>query len=1385
MKLSKEKHIRSAVANEEQNIGGVLYHVPGTDTIDLNDQMLIRDRDVKQLYNVFNQTQVGTKPKKWNNDEKLSPEENERRAQQKNIKMKNYKWREACSKYVESSQRTINDVLFYSYMEADKKIRNMRKNEDILKKMQEVTKLPKFSGGKLEDFVAYTLRKSLVVSKNSTQEFDSVAAMVVFLECIGKSNISDHEKEIVYKLLELIRKDFSKLDPNVKDSQGANIVRSVRNQNMIVQPQGDRFLFPQVSDKEKKTVTNKNVEKEGLNEFLLNYANLDDEKRAEILRKLRRILDVYFSAPNHYEKDMEITLSDNIDKEKFNVWKKYECGKKVTGLFVNIPDVLMKAEAENIKLDAVVEKRERKILADRVRRQNIICYRYIRAVVEKYNSNESLFFENDAINQYWIHHIENAVERILKNCKAGKLFKLRKGYLAEKVWKDAINLISIKYIALGKAVYNFALDDIWKDKKDKKDKELGIVDERIRNGITSFDYEMIKAYENLQRELAVDIAFSVNNLARAVCDMSNLKDRESDFLLWKKEDIADKLKNKDDMASVSAVLQFFGGKSSWDINIFKEAYKGKNKYNYEVRFIDDLRKAIYCARNENFHFKTALVNNEKWNTELFGKIFERETEFCLNVEKDRFYSNNLYMFYPVSELRNMLDQLYSRSVSRAAQVPSYNSVFIRKNFPEDITNVLRYQKPGYDADTLGKWYSACYYLLKEIYYNSFLQSDKALQLFEKSVKTLSWDDEEQKRAVDNFKNHFSDIKSACTSLAQVCQIYMTEYNQQNNQIKKVRSSNDSIFDKPIYHHYKVLLKKAIANAFAAYLKYNKNLFGFIGKPFKANEIRKIDKERFLPDWTSTKYESLCIEVSGSQELQKWYIVGKFLNARSLNLMAGSMRSYIQYVTDIKRRAASIGNELHVSVQDVEKVEKWVQVIEVCSLLAFRTSNQFEDYFNDKDDYARYLKSYVDFSNADMPSEYSALVDFSNEEQSDLYVDPKNPKVNRNIVHSKLFAADHILRDIVEPVSKDNIEEFYDQKAEIVYCKIKGKDITAEEQKAVLKYQKLKNRVELRDIVEYGEIINELLGQLINWSFMRERDLLYFQLGFHYNCLRNNSEKKEAYQKIEVNGDSIKDAILYQIIGMYVNGVAVYAPDEKGDILKEQCTKGGAGGKISAFNRYSEYLGLDKLTLYNAGLEIFEVVAEHDDIINLRNGIDHFKYYLGDYRSMLSIYSEVFDRFFTYDIKYQKNVLNLLQNILLRHNVIVEPVLESGFKTIGKQTTSGAKLSIRSIKSDTFQYKVKGGSLITDAKDERYLKTIRKILYYVENEEDNLKKSVVVTNADKYEKNKESDDQNKQKEKKNKDNKGKKNEETKSDAGKNNNERLSYNPFANLNFKLPN
>lgn len=509
MKLSKENHIKSAVAisGKEGNIAGTLYKIPGEGTVDLKKQMLERDKAVKRLYNIFNQIQLGTQPKEWKENRNLSAEENTRRMHQQAVKIQNYKMKKACSKYVNSIRKTINGLLFYdkiikttqqNKVKSDR-LKMMRKNEDIISKMRNENILQqfkvegengKFEKGKLEDFVTLALRSSLIVSRYKGKDFNSVAAVVVFLDNIGNNNISHEDERTINILLNLIREDFTKLNPNKDNTQGARLIRSVTNQNMLVQPQNDRFSFPSVSDSGKSKVSNKNVEKSGLDNFLLDYANLNKEEREEKLRKLRRIIDVYFSAPITYQKDMDVTLSEEVVKYKFDVWIKHNQGKKDNNMFVDVPDVLVKAETDGEKIDAVIEKQARKELADRVREQNMTCYRYTQAIVKKYNANEALFFENDDINQYWIHHIENAVERILKSCKIGILFKLRKGYLTEKVWKDAINLISIKYIAIGKVVYNFALDDIGNDNKIKK---LGDISEKIRSGITSFDYEMIKA----------------------------------------------------------------------------------------------------------------------------------------------------------------------------------------------------------------------------------------------------------------------------------------------------------------------------------------------------------------------------------------------------------------------------------------------------------------------------------------------------------------------------------------------------------------------------------------------------------------------------------------------------------------------------------------------------------------------------------------------------------------------------------------------------------------------------------------------------------------------------------------------------------------------------
>ena len=227
--------------------------------------------------------------------------------------------------------------------------------------------------------------------------------------------------------------------------------------------------------------------------------------------------------------------------------------------------------------------------------------------------------------------------------------------------------------------------------------------------------------------------------------------------------------------------------------------------------------------------------------------------------------------------------------------------------------------------------------------------------------------------------------------------------------------------------------------------------------------------------------------------------------------------------------------------------------------------------------------------------------------------------------------------------------------------------------------------------------------------MRERDLLYFQLGFHYYCLKNSSDKPKEYKTIiDKNGTKIEGAILYQIAAMYIYGIKVYGYGNKGFSL----IGGQTGLKIPAFCRYSEKITGDKDCLYDAGLEAFETTREHNDIIEVRNKIDHFKYYLGHAGSILDLYSEVFDRFFSYDMKYQKNVMNSLSNILKRHNVIVDYKLGTGTKSVNDKTKDRAQIIITKITSDKFKYKIKNDKEYQlKAKNDEFIETINKLLNY--------------------------------------------------------------------------
>lgn len=1290
MKISKVNHSRTAVANNYQdNLRGFIYKDPGAGTEDLTKRLDELNRTACRLYNVFAPIQVGNPPKEPKEGEarfKGDKEKFERAKSNYDVKRRNYERKNKYTDEVESFNNKMNHLLFeYERGKNGKPSRAGLLDCNVVVNNIKNAKKVEFTIVEIEEFVSISLRKSLYSQREN---------VICILSCMGKRNLTDDEIIKIQEFVNFLKNDYGKLTV-AKD----RYIRSIENQNMPVQPKGNQdnnsFGISVPAGKGKKH-NYKTEEIQGLSSFLLNYATLDSEKRDDYLRRLRRIVDLYFSGPDILDKEGNYTLSDAVDTSSFCVWDAHEKGKNREGEFVAIPKELTDGKA----MDSVVAKKLKDDLCEAVRRKNINCYRYSMAVIS--NDADHLFFEKTSVNKFWVHHIENSVERILGNrLIENASFKLKLSYLTEKVWKDIINYLSVKYITIGKAVFNFGMEDLGKTDQNIC---LGQVPDEIKEGIFSFDYEMIKAKETFQRETAVSVMFAANNLARATVDLSE----KSDFLLFKKNEKEDKendfqkyrLAESED-ETLRCILQFFGGMSTWDTTIFEEKY-GEN---YAIDFLDDIRKAIYQLRNESFHF-VAGKKAAGWDTDFIGKLFEIEAGKCLTIEKDKFYSNNLPMFYHSGDLKNVLNKLYSNEHMRASQVPAFNNVVVRKNLPDFLDRLSI--KVNFDSADKDKWQSALYYLFKEVYYNDFIQSKQAKELFNhavsKAVKKAENDEKNIKNATNDFSKRIGELYNSC-DLAQICQSLMTEYNYQNNK-RTVRSGKDSLFDKEIFKHYKKLLYDCLSEAFAMYIEGQTEVYGFIKKPAI---LEMKEKSNFLADWKSDKYKHLIDKVKDDSNLQAWYVIGHFLNARMLNQLAGSMKSFIQYVESINRRAKNTKNNVHRNEdQMVDLVKDACSVIETCIIMSSTFSNEIGDYFKNQAEYIEFL------------SQFTSIQDLT---LGEIFYNKGNvPIVNRNVVIAKLYAPVSILKDCVEKFSEDDILKLQENSDEILSYKTKNKCSSKAEQLAVLEQQKLKNKVELRTLVDYAEVINELLGQLVNWSYLRERDLLYFQLGFHYMCLNNKSEKHQEYGVItHGNGVTISGAILHQIAALYMYNLNVFYPSKDDITCKLKKKSGQESLKEEALKKFSlRIIGYED-TLLNAGRELFDVRSERDAIRHIRNYIDHFKYYncskddVNSY-SLLDLYSEVFDRFFTYDMKYQKNVPNMLYNILLRHNIISNFAFGSSQKYVAENHyKSRADIKVAMLESDIFTYKFgeddKEKCLEVAAKNEEYLKTVAKVITY--------------------------------------------------------------------------
>ena len=341
----------------------------------------------------------------------------------------------------------------------------------------------------------------------------------------------------------------------------------------------------------------------------------------------------------------------------------------------------------------------------------------------------------------------------------------------------------------------------------------------------------------------------------------------------------------------------------------------------------------------------------------------------------------------------------------------------------------------------------------------------------------------------------------------------------------------------------------------------------------------------------------------------------------------------------------------------------------------------------------------------------------------------------------------LISNCMKKVTEREIKVFYNDMNNLTEVFKRGVCQNEDEQKRLKAFQNNKNRVELLDVAIYTEIVNELYAQLVSWSYLRERDLMYYQLGVNYMKLFNgNSVPKDSFLRIiQGNGANITEgAVLYQLVAMNSFGWPLLSRD--GSVDKKANT---TGQKVVSF--FMDYCRKDA-SIYESCLMLFERLQSHDAIIKeIRNPIDHMYYFEkgknGATKSILEMYGDIYDRFFDYDLKLKKSVSFVLQNILLDHFIIAHTVMnrqEEKYKYKNKdgqeKSYTGTKLAIRpnreqkkkvfdktirkmkeisiihyGMESDVLTYKIKVDSMpvsvIVDARSRMFLDQMQRILEY--------------------------------------------------------------------------
>ena len=1170
------------------------------------------------------------------------------------------------------------------------------------------------------------LRKEVKLENGCRIQMTEITISLMSAICLY-GNVESFDPAILKAFFEKVDSDYTKY------KYVEQIVKSIESQSAklkVVEKDGRHLLISANADHRKKKY---------VFEFMRMYAAADEKEKRELTEHIQDLIGLYLCGKAGYE-NAENRFSDMIESHNCI------CGKIEEILNeLEEPENLSQQKKEKLKNTTV------KVMALKYRAAvNYLADEVGKTVLGEIREKKV----RSCADLYWIEYIDSTVEKLLLKSRNKDEYRYEIGFLSKHIWKEWTQYISGKYIEMGKGVYHFAIPDL-SGALEGESVSICEVKPEYRNGVSGFDYERIRAEESLEREMEKYVLFAANNFARAVTpEEEREKSGHEDVLLMKtlseieESQTKEERQKKHDNNVKNAItlyadadrriLQFFGGQSRFRekedslINL----YSGEDLYK-------EIRKELYAIRNITFHYTTKAEKDQTQKHDLAEYLFEEEFSDITELFREKYYANNVWKYYDAEVINTIMENIYCGRKYRAAQVPAFKNIISRPELPQVMNgfvkgNSLRRLMNCPDRDVINKYWSALFFILKELYYYDFLQEqkrpeDNVKERFFRAIKKLSGQekDDEKQKAWESFENRIDQI-GRDRFFGAICQGLMIEYMLQNSDISMVQTETDNgkaNNKKQIYKHYRTLLYNCISEAFIEYLREKWEELRtpvLTVKEWSKEEFCRADGLKHLSLFDHLK-ETFNDAESGSS----WYMAAHFINQKYLNHLLGSIRNYLQFTEDIEDRAISLGDCVDNKREEKNlRYRNTLEILEFVAQFCERTTNVMEDYFESNQEYAEYLSGFVDYNTTKKETDIEkALYSFckqkfkvdGKEYMAGIYYDGENLIPNRNIIRANMYGNTSCLKPCMDRITLKEIRTMYADQNKLDLVLKEGVCHTEEEQKAYREYQNEKNRIELFDVCTYTQILNDMQARLIGWSYMRERDLMYYQLGYYYTKLfwTDSISEEDARRRLVGNLVNVEDgAILYQILAFNSYNLPIIA--NKNNTVTLLKDKGSIGGKaITAFFKNYENAEM----IYEEALDLFENMDEHAAIINTRNYIEHFKYFIKSDRSMMDLYSEIYDRFFRHDHNRKKNVPDSLKNVLADNFMIVDIDMELGSKKVGEKKkgfrehkAARIEFTDSGIRSTDMTYTIKpdikdNKKVLVPARSEVFLKQFRKILEY--------------------------------------------------------------------------